>query len=225
MPLGKIVPVGGARPRLALAPRRRPVVATREYVKRRIRQADEVRDLVVTQNSPTSLSWDVPHIASLVDTGSFAGSKNVDYTGAFHFKAMIQGATLVSSSVRVILFQWMSGTTPVALDILRPFNSANESITNVYNLDNRSNYQILMDRSYSVPAFATTSNVGDATKNVMLTIPRKRLQRKRVVSANSTGAAGYKGQLYLLAFSNTPDAGANPTILYQSIFNGHLDQN
>lgn len=213
MPLGRIYEVRKSS--------RKPKnqVATKAYVQKALSTAETRAQVIQASTSPQSLSYDSPLVSDLFQYAP--ANKRVEVKEGLQFRAFLRGGASVSSEARILIFQWLSSnaTAPDLDDILQAYvasvDTGYEAINCPPNFTNRSNYKMLYDRAFSVPAFDTTSTVKDSEVRIDIMIPLKRLQRKYLISADDA-ESGYKGHVYMIGVSNTADVGTNPTIEFMS---------
>lgn len=110
--------------------------------------------------------------------------------------------------VRLILFQWHPGTTPVAGDILQDTSNPTNS---PYNVDAKPSYRILWDRTFPM------STTGDTAVRVITYNFRKAIRKTTFFAGSSTSA---QENLYLFSASDS-GIGPNPTLNLYARVNFH----
>lgn len=105
--------------------------------------------------------------------------------------------------VRIIIFRFFDGTTPVATDILQNLvSSANLHPLSMLNMDNRKTFQVLYDNSYVV----------DTDDSIL--VDKFYIKRNMKLSWKEDNSRDV-GHIYMLAISDSAIA-AHPTLLWES---------
>lgn len=122
------------------------------------------------------------------------------------------------NDVRLILFRWRKYDTPIVSDILKYPNNVYSPLA-LYNSDNKSFYEVLWDKTYTVEGILKLSNEhyiiggGKSHVNLTKTLYGKKLGAKQVQYAkeDETGTNPYNG-LYFLAISDSNQATPSPLV-------------
>lgn len=175
------------------ARQRKAPPAVKAYVKRAI---ESKRDRIATCGVDSqNIGYDSPLILDVTPLGAKSQGQDIDFSGLNLNMTVSKSGTTYT---RVMLLQWFgdsSDAIPTLATVLCSGAGANAVIQGYNQAHVHQKFVVIKDK-----LILTTTNKNDGSAIMKMNVKTSQLQRKVF---RSTGSAGYKNQLYLLAFTNS----------------------
>lgn len=187
-------------------------VATRGYVKRVVKGIAEMK-YHDNDVSDTSLGYDAFYVRNLTNIARGDASNNREGDELTPMKLDIRyrlPARASNHQVRVMVVQWLEDEVNNALTaakILENSNNTNGVISHPVTTGDKKNFRILYDRVIAVP-----STSGDGKAHIAHVI----IPSKKMIKVHYADAALKKGQIFMLATTETIDSATSATFGFQA---------